>query len=210
MKKKLYIFGSGGHAKVILSEILTSNRYNEIIFVNPNSRRNEITINNTSFEVINNITAIISENSFGIIGIGDLHKRLSIVKEIDSKIPNFKWATIISKNVTIAKDVMIKEGTVVISGSIINTGTIIGKHCIINTRSSIDHDNKIGDFVNISPSVVTGGNVIIGEASDIGISSVIKNNTCIARNVVIGGNSFVNKDCLPNSLYYGSPIKKIK
>ena len=210
MKEKLYIFGSGGHAKVILSEVLISNRYNEIIFVNPNSRRNEIIINNTSFEVINNITTIIPENSFGIIGIGDLHTRLSIAKEIDSKIPNFKWATIISKNITIAEDVIIKEGTVVISGSIINTGTTIGKHCIINTRSSIDHDNKIGDFVNICPSVVTGGNVIIGEASDIGISSVIKNNICIERNVVIGGNSFVNKDCLPNSLYYGSPIKKIK
>ena len=49
MKKKLYIFGSGGHAKVILSEVLISNRYNEIIFVNPNSRRNEIIITNTSF-----------------------------------------------------------------------------------------------------------------------------------------------------------------
>ncbi len=64
--------------------------------------------------------------------------------------------------------------------------------------------------MNISPSVVTGGNVVIGEASDIGISSIIKNNISIERNVVIGGNSFVNKDCLSNSLYYGSPIKKIK
>lgn len=210
MKKNLYIFGSGGHAKVILSEILLSYEYNKIIFFNPYSSENKIIINNTSFEVINNITTIKSENSCGIIGIGDLHKRISVSKEIDIKIPNFEWATIISKNTTIAKDVMINEGTVVISGSIINTGTKIGKHCIINTRSTIDHDNKIDDFVNISPSVVTGGNVVIGEASDIGISSIIKNNISIERNVVIGDNSFVNKDYLSNSLYYGSPIKKIK
>jgi acetyltransferase-like isoleucine patch superfamily enzyme len=68
----------------------------------------------------------------------------------------------------------------------------------------------IGDFINISPSVVTGGSVVINDNSDIGIGSTIKNNILIDKNVKIGGKSFVNKDCKSNSLYYGSPIKKIK
>ena len=213
-EKILYIFGLGGHAKVILSEIIGSKIFDKIIFVESNSyNKDNIVINNMSYEVINSLDhlhKLYTDNSYGIIGIGSILKRISIVKEINIKIPNFKWTKIISDNSTIAKDVTIGYGTVVISGSIINTGTKIGEHCIINTRATIDHDNQIRDFININPSVVTGGSVIIHDGSEIGIGSTVKNNILINKNVLIGGNSFVNKDCLPNSLYYGSPIKKIE
>ena len=44
----------------------------------------------------------------------------------------------------------------------------------------------------------------------IGIGTVIKHGVGIGKNTVIGGNSFVNKKCLNNSLYFGTPVKKIK
>ena len=210
-KQILYIFGSGGHARVILSEILEFKKFNQIIFVESDKHdKNQVIIDNIKYEVINNLNNLNIEKSYGIIGIGDIAKRRSIAGEIDFKIPDFKWTTIISKNATIAKDVKINHGTVVVAGSIINTGTKIGKHCIINTRTTIEHDNLIGDFVNINPSVVTGGTVTINNESEIGIGAVVKNNILINENVIIGGNSFVNKDCLSNSLYYGNPIRKIK
>ena len=96
------------------------------------------------------------------------------------------------------------------SGSIINPGTEIGAHCIINTRSSIDHDNFFGDFSSCAPSVVTGGNVVVGSFSFLGIRSTIINNIKIGSKTVIGANSLVNKNCLSNYIYYGSPAKKIK
>ena len=214
MEKILYIFGLGGHAKVILSETINSGIFNKIIFIESNNYyKDSIIINNINYKVINNLDdlhKLYTHDSYGIIGIGDISKRLSIVKEINIKIPNFKWTAIISENSTIAKGVVIGHGTAVISGSIINTGTKIGEHCIINTRATIDHDNQIGDFVNVNPCVVTGGSVIIHNESEIGIGSTINNNILINRNVLIGGNSFVNKECLPNSLYYGNPIKKIE
>ena len=54
--KVLYIFGLGGHAKVILSEILLLGTYQEIIFIAPNNY-SEVTIkiNNCIYKVINNI-----------------------------------------------------------------------------------------------------------------------------------------------------------
>ena len=47
-------------------------------------------------------------------------------------------------------------------------------------------------------------------ATYIGIGAVIKHGVEIGKNTVIGGNSFVNKKCLDNSLYFGTPVKKIK
>jgi sugar O-acyltransferase (sialic acid O-acetyltransferase NeuD family) len=214
IKKKLYIFGIGGHSKVILSEVVNSEFFSSIIFIAPNDyKEDNILIDDIEYKVLNNLEDLrkaYDKNSCGVIGIGSIDKRIKIAAEVEQKIPNFKWTKIISANSTIAKNVKINDGTVVITGTIINTGTIIGRHCIINTRASIDHDNMIGDFINISPSVVTGGSVVINDNSDIGIGSTIKNNILIDKNVKIGGKSFVNKDCKSNSLYYGSPIKKIK
>ena len=211
---KIFIFGIGGHSRVILSELLLISKYKSIVFVaHDKYPEKSILINNSNYEVINNLSKLkdsYDNNSCGIIGIGSIEKRILISNEVSSLIPNFKWERLLSKFATISSNVKIEEGTVIISGSIINTGTCIGKHCIINTNSSIDHDNIIGDYVNVSPTVVTGGSVKIDNASDIGIGSTIKNNITVGNNVVIGGHSFVNKDCESNSLYYGIPIKKIK
>ena len=211
---KIFIFGIGGHSRVILSELLLINKYKSIVFVAHDKYSDKsILINNSNYEVINNLSKLkdsYDDNSCGIIGIGSIEKRILISNEVSSLIPNFQWERLLSKFANISDNVKISEGTVIISGSTINTGTCIGKHCIINTNSSIDHDNIIGDYVNVSPTVVTGGAVKINNASDIGIGSTIKNNITVGNNVVIGGHSFVNKDCEPNSLYYGIPIKKIK
>ncbi len=213
-KKILYIFGTGGHARVILSEILILDTYEEIIFVSPNHYDEDIIrINTHTYKVVNStddLIKIYNKDSYGIIGIGDISKRRNIVDELLSKIPDFKWTSVISLNSIIAEDVLVEEGTVVVAGSIINTGSRLGKHCIVNTRATIDHDNQIGSYVNINPGVVTGGSVTIHDDSEVGIGSIIKNNILINKNVTIGGNSFVNKDCLSDSLYFGNPIRKIK
>ena len=211
---RVFIFGIGGHARVLLSEISQIDNNKSVIFVASSKYQNQkITINNKNYHVINNYSDLVSQYddlSCGIVGIGSIEKRISIVNEVNKILPSFNWMTMISKNSIVAKDVEVKEGTVVIAGCIINTGTQIGKHCIINTKASIDHDNIIGDYINISPTVVTGGGVKIGDYSDIGIGSTIINNISIDHDVVIGGHSFINRDCISNSMYLGTPAKKIK
>jgi len=211
---KIFIFGIGGHSRVLLSELLLIDNCNSIIFIGPDDNKDSsIKINNIDYNVINSLSELESlydEESCGIVGIGSIEKRISIVDKVNKIFPSFNWMTLISKNSIISDDVVIKEGTAVIAGSIINTGTKIGKHCIINTKASIDHDNIICDFINIAPTVVTGGDVKIGNNSDIGIGSTITNNINIDHDVIIGGHSFVNKNCISNSLYFGTPAKKIK
>ena len=47
------------------------------------------------------------------------------------------------------------------------------------------------------------------EGAFIGIGTSIKQSTTIGKKVTVGGHSYVNKNCSPNSIYYGAPIKKI-
>lgn len=222
MKKDIVIFGSGAHSKIVFFELLKNSEYNILGFVDNhyNSKKPVIFFKNENYYNLGNIKYFFSKikkkyknstlNICGIIGAGQNYHRKKIRDEVEEIDKNFLWEKLISKNSILNGKVNIGKGSLIMSGVIINNNTKIGKHCIINTSSSIDHDNNFKDFSSCGPGVVTGGNVKVGENSYLGIGCVIKNNIKIGKNTVIGGNSFVNKDCLSNSTYVGTPCKKIK
>ena len=96
------------------------------------------------------------------------------------------------------------------AGAVINCGTKIRTHCIINTGATLDHDNKISDFVHISPGVHLAGAVSVGEKSWMGVGSCCVNNISVGAEIVVGAGSVVVKDLLESGTYVGIPAKKIK
>ena len=215
MLKKIIIFGSGHHSKVVLSEILQLKTYKVIGFVDENLNSGTVIekINNLSFKILTNIDGIknfIDKNTYGVIGIGSNFIRKKVSKTIDKRYKNFKWATIVSKNSILNGKIKIGKGSVIVANTTINTGTVIGNHCLINTSSSIDHDNILKNFSSTGPGVITGGNVEVGECSHLGIASTVKHKIKVGNNTIIGAKSLILKDCKKNSVYYGSPAKKIR
>tara|TARA_B100000795_G_scaffold269977_1_gene261558 strand:+ start:21693 stop:22349 length:657 start_codon:yes stop_codon:yes gene_type:complete len=211
--KKILIFGSGCHAKVVFSEIVKLKKYTILGFVDDYSPKGKIIIkyDNKNFLNLGKIKDITNNKDLcGIIGVGSSVLRKKIFMEIKTKFKNFKYEAIISKDSIIDKNVKIGDGTIIISNSIINTGSVIGRHCLINTTNSIDHDNYFKDFAGTGPGVVTGGKVTIGKMSYLGIGSIIKNTVKVGDNTFIGGASFVNKNCEHDSLYFGVPAIKVK
>jgi sugar O-acyltransferase (sialic acid O-acetyltransferase NeuD family) len=213
--KKILIFGSGSHSKVVLSEILRIKNYKVIGFVDEKLKKGTVVgkFGNKTFKVICNISklkSVVDKNTHGVIAIGSNFIRKKITNKVEKILKNFNWEKIISKNCIINGNVKIGKGTVIISGAVINTGCIIGKHCLINTSSSIDHDNIFKNFSSCGPNVTTGGNVLLGECSYLGISSTVKHMVKVGDNTVIGCQSMVTKNCKNNSLYFGIPAKKIR
>ena len=211
--KKILIFGSGSHSKVVFSEIINLKKYKVIGFIDEDKKINKKIINykKKDYKILGKIRDIKKiKFDCAVIGVGDNSIRKKIKDKAEIVKRNIKWEKIISKNAKVSINVKIGNGTVIISGSNINVGAIIGAHCLINSCSSIDHDNILQDFSSTGPGVVTGGNVSIGKYSHLGIGSKIKNNVVIDANTIIGGNSFVNKNCKNNSIYFGVPAKFIK
>jgi len=210
---KIVIFGSGGHAKVIFSEIIKLKKFKFLGFVDDYKKKGEliISLKKKNYYNLGSINGVLNKkgiNFKGIIGVGFNFVREKIFKDIKKINNNFKFQQIISKDAIINSNVFIGEGTLVVSGATINTGTKIGNHCIINTSCSIDHDNKFSDFSSAAPGVVTGGNVEVGYKSCLGLGTMVKNNIKILDNTEIGFGSLVNKDCKKNSIYWGTPAKK--
>lgn len=211
--KKILIFGSGVHSKVVFSEIIQLKKYLILGFIDDFSDKGKVieVFNNKKYKNLGKIENIKNYKKIcGVIGVGENYIRKKISEEVNNKFKEFKWETIVSKNSTINGNVIIGKGSVIISNSVINTGTKIEKHCLINTSSSIDHDNYFENFSSTGPGVITGGNVTLGEMSHLAIGSIIKHQINIGKNTIIGGNSFVNNNCDDNSIYYGVPAKKIR
>lgn len=211
--KKIIIFGSGNHAKVIYSEIIKIKNLKFLGFIDENKKKGEIVISGKkNFTNLGCMSKVLQKkNDFsGIIGIGSNFLRKKVYEDILLLDRYFKFEKIISKDAIVDQSVIVGKGSFVVSGSVINIGTKIGDHCLINTSTSIDHDNIFEDFSSTGPGVKTGGNVIVEKKSHIGLGSSVKQGVKIFKDCVIGANSYVNKNCQKNSLYFGSPIKKIK
>ena len=194
---QVYLYGAGGHAKVIL-DILKSNGIvvPKIFDDNPN---------------INSFMGIpVSRENIQsplIISIGNNSVRKTIVERFNSSVYN---PTVWSKQAIISDTVAMGEGTVVMQNTVIQSSVRIGKHCIINTKASIDHDCLIEDYVHIAPGVILCGNVEIGEGSLIGAGTTIIPGIKIGKWSIVGAGSVVVKDIPDRVMALGSPCKTIK
>tara|TARA_B100000989_G_scaffold83491_1_gene59817 strand:+ start:10811 stop:11470 length:660 start_codon:yes stop_codon:yes gene_type:complete len=208
--KRFILIGSGFHSKIVYDEILRNKNHKVLGYLSNDNRVKHVIKKLKYLGKIQILKKLKPKNFFCIIAIGQGDIREKVLKEIHKLKIKVKWGKIISKDAIISANTKIGEGSVIISGSIINVGTKIGDHCLINTGSSIDHDNNFKDFSGCGPRTITGGNVNVGKGSYIGLGSVIKNNIKIADNTIIGASSLVLKNCKKNSVYFGSPAKRVR
>ncbi|PKM94217.1 MAG: transferase [Firmicutes bacterium HGW-Firmicutes-1] len=205
----IVVFGSGGHAKVVIDIIEKQKLYNLIGLIDPYKEINDryfdyrIIGNSKDYSILNKVYG-------GIVAIGDNWIRFEMSQTIDKIAPNFQFITCIHPNATIGRLVRIGEGTVIMAGAVVNSDTTIGKGCIINTLSSIDHDCNVGDFTSIAPNSSTGGRVIIQNYTAIGIGTNIIHNIHIGEHTVVGAGSTVIDNLPSYVLAFGTPCKVIK
>jgi sugar O-acyltransferase (sialic acid O-acetyltransferase NeuD family) len=201
--KNLYIFGNGGHSKVVL-DTLNKSEYGEILFVvesNPNLK-NEILFDDFLKEV--------RADDRYFIALGDNYSRYKIVEKIQTYQLDIKPITIIHPTACVSNSATIGRGSIVCAMAILGPNTSVGQFCIINTAASLDHDNVLNDYSSIGPRVTTGGNVSIGENTFVGISTTILHGVQIGNNTVIGAHSYVNNNFKDLVVAFGVPAKVIR
>ncbi|WP_226536279.1 acetyltransferase [Fictibacillus halophilus] len=205
MKNKLLIIGASGHGKVIADIALKMNKWKSISFLD-----DDLSIKSSmGLEIIgtsDDISSHIDDYEI-IVGIGNNATRKSIHEMLEAVGASIPF--LIHPHAVVGDQVEIGVGTVVMAGVVINCCTNIGKGCIVNTGSTIDHDNKIEDFVHISPGVHLAGTVNIGQSSWLGIGSIVSNNTIITSGCKIGAGSVVIKDVTEPGVYVGVPVRRV-
>jgi len=194
----IYLYGAGGHAKVII----------DILEMQGNTVAGIFDDNLT--KKVWNFPTLAFPGPFDfskdelIISIGNNLIRERISKTIANFLTAIHPSSVVSRYASIA------EGSVIMAGAIINASTTIGNHCIINTNASVDHDCVLQDFVHISPNVTLCGDVFVGKCSHIGAGAVIIPGKKIGINSVVGAGSVVISDVQDNTVVVGNPARFIK
>lgn len=207
MNKKVFIIGAGGHAKVVLENLLSQD-YKVEGFLDQNKQlwNTEIMGHKVlgSDDLINNY----DPNEILLVnGIGSACTRENTGLKVRTKIFNifaskgYKFLNAIHSSAVISKFCNIGQSTQIMAGSIIQPSVKIGENVIINTKSSIDHDCDIGDNSHIAPGSTICGSVKIGKGSFIGSGAIIIQGIDIGDNVIVAAGATVRKNIPSNQFY---------
>ena len=208
---KVIIFGTSGHAKVIIDIIESNPKFEFIGFVD-----NHVSVGNKvlGYPVLGkdeSLVMLMEKYGFnkGVIGVGDNFVRSKVCEMIFALAPNFEFINCIHKSAKLSNHCQMGVGNVVMPGVTINASSFIFNHCILNTNSSLDHDCKMMNYSSLGPNSAVGGKCSIGEFSHIGIGASVIQGVSIGKNCIIGGGSVVTKNSQSDSIYVGVPSKKI-
>lgn len=205
--RKIVIFGSGGHAKVVIDAIEKAQEYSIYGLIDGTKEPGSTVLGYRVIgkeQILDDLRDVISG---GIVAIGDNWTRQKVVTSIRTRIPDFQFVTVVHPAASLARGVEVGAGTVVMAGAIINTDTTIGEHCIINTKASVDHDSTIGNFVTVAPGATVGGNVKVGDFSAISLGVSIIHSITIGEHTVVGAGAMVVKDIDSYVVAYGNPAQ---
>ncbi|MCH5139124.1 acetyltransferase, partial [Clostridiaceae bacterium UIB06] len=206
--KKVVLIGAGGHCKVIIDIIKSTNEY-EIVGIT-NKSYNEDVLNVPVIGDDNVLDKLYNDGvKYAFICIGALNN-INIRNRIYKKLKNigFNLPVLIHKTAVVSTFSHIAEGTCIMAGTIINPGVHIEKNCIINTGAIIEHDCFIGYNTHISPKVALAGGVKVGFNTHIGIGSSVIQNIEIGNNVTIGAGAVVINNIHDSVLAVGVPAKE--
>lgn len=200
---KTYVFGAGGHAKVVVGTLLELGMRVEGLFDDQSDKWGEEVLGVKILGPIKDGAKL--NGSAGIIAIGDNITRSRLAHTLKG----LRWVTAVHPRASVHRSVQLGPGTVVLAGAVIQPDVRIGAHCIINTGATIDHDCRLGDFVHIAPGVHLGGNISVGSGSLLGIGSVVIPGIRIGEWATVGAGGVVTEDVPSHCTVAGIPAKII-
>ncbi len=202
---KTFIFGAGGHGKVVL-DILMAQGTRVDGFIDSTPKLPDV----CGVPVLSE-SGVDRDSEFQVvIAIGANHTRRDLVLHIQSTFPKVKFINAIHPRASISKLSRIGVGNVFGAGAIVTPGTSIGSHTVLNTGAQVDHDCVLADFTSIAPGAVLGGGVKVGIGSYVGIGATIKHGIEIGEWSVIGADSTALQNLPSHVVAYGSPCRVVR
>ena len=201
--KEIYIFGKGGHAKVVIDIIEKLEGHIVKGILDRDSSEGESFLG----------YPVYSESAFdkldiknAVVGIGSGKIRKGIMENRK----DLTFCSLIHPAAQIGRDVVIEDGVVVMAGAVVNPCSVLKKGCLVNTSASIDHDCFIGEYSSISPGATLGGAVKIGQLASVGIGSSVIQLIEVGDEAVVGAGSVVLKNIPDKVKAFGVPCKIVE
>ena len=197
---KAFIFGGGGHARVIASFLDVAP-----VFV-VRSLEGQAALPGSVMSEDDYFRELPSGDAY--LGIGaNAARQLCASRLREAKV---NMPPCIAPTAFVARDAVIESGAVIGAGAVVGSRALIGRDTIVNTLSSVDHDCVLGALSQVTAGVTFGGGVKVGANCFFGIRSAIVPNRTIGDNVQVMAGSLITADVEPNVVMGGNPARLVK
>jgi len=186
--KRLYIWGAGGHGRVVFDCAVSTGW--EVEFLDDDPGLAGRTVFGRSVQPPDEALARAAvEGAAFIVAIGDNRVRAARFETALER--GLRAATLVHPAAAISPWAAIGEGTLVMPGAIVNAGAKIGRNAIVNTGAVVEHDCRVEDHVHLAPRSVLGGGVRVEAFALVGIGAAAIPGVAIGRNAVVGAGAVV-------------------
>lgn len=212
--RRYAIWGSSGHAKVLIALIAEQGGEVVALFDNDPSAKS----------VVGRLSVIVGEDGFadwirqekpgrsvsGLVAIGGWRGRDRLEIHQRFRDAGLSMHALVHDRAYVSASAVLGEGTQVLAQAIVASDARIGQACVINHKASVDHECILGDGVHIAPGASICGCVEIGENAFVGAGAVILPRLIIGKDALVAAGSVVTKDVSPGQRVAGNPARPMK
>lgn len=208
MPDPLVVFGSGGHAKVIVEAVLARTPDRAILLIDdsPNATGHELLGIAVSGDR-HRLSASLKKSPVAL-AIGQNGARAELMEWLLAN--GHELETVVHPTAVVGATVKIGIGAFIAAGAILTADASIGPGAIVNTGATVDHDCEIGDAAHIAPGVNLCGNVRVGARTLVGVGSSVRPGITIGEDIRIGAGSVVINDLAGSGTFAGNPARRLR
>lgn len=208
MTRRLLVWGSSGHAKVLREALLPADV--EVVAVVDNDPAAV-----SPFADIAPLHGWAGLDDWqasadvrpecAVVAIGGARglERAEIGEQLARR--GFEPITVVHSAAYVASDATLGRGVQVLAGAVVGAEATIGDWSIVNTAASVDHESTLGRGCHIAPGARLAGCVTVEDGVMVGAGAVVLPRVRIGEGAVVGAGAVVLGDIAPYTVVLGNP-----
>lgn len=211
-KRRLLIWGGGGHGKVV-ADLARSLHWEVVGFVDANESMVGEVVEPGGACVLyaqGDFLERISKGSITehvdavVVAIGDGATRDRCLRQLPKDIIA---PALVHPSACVSPSASLGCGVVVFAHAVVNAASSVADGVILNTGSVVEHDCRLGPCAHLSPRATLCGSVVVGARSWVGAGSVVIQALRVGADVMVGAGAVVIRDVEDGMTVVGNPAR---
>jgi acetyltransferase EpsM len=201
----LYVFGAGGHGKVVGEAAHAAGTHSLRGFLDDDRELWGREIHGLPVRGDLDTLALLEDDAEVALGVGGNADRANLVRALLAC--GRRLATVVHPTAVLARGARIGPGSYIGPLALVHADAELGRGVIVNSAAVVEHDVRIADWVHVSPRAVLGGGVRVGEGAHVGLGAAVLPGLAIGPWAVLGAGAVLTHTLPGRAVAVGVPAR---
>ena len=204
-KTPLYIFGAGGHGKVVGEAADAACTHSLRGFLDDDREHWGREIHGVPVRGDLDTLALLEDDAEVALGVGANADRAYLARTVIAC--GHRLATVVHPTAVLARGARVGPGSYIGPLAVVHADAELGRGVIVNSAAVIEHDVRVADWVHVSPRAALGGGVRVGEGAHVGLGAVVLPGLAIGPWAVLGAGAVLTHSLPARAVAVGVPAR---